>query len=92
MYFNDSTTIFLADANRSVFSSLSLWSRSPGDRPSLLHLDGHRIEFSVPVETANEFLKLIIVEVAESGERNPLRIADLAIARMRKLVKASDSC
>ena len=54
------------------------------------YLDKHRIEFSVPVETASEFLKLIIVEVAESGEQNPLRIADLAIARMRKLVKASD--
>ena len=54
------------------------------------YLDKHRIEFFVPVETASEFLKLIIVEVAESGERNPLRIADLAIARMRKLVKASD--
>jgi hypothetical protein len=54
------------------------------------YLDEHRIEFSVPVETASEFLKLIIVAVAESGERNPLRIADLAIARMRKLVKASD--
>lgn len=52
-------------------------------------MEKRQIDFFIPVETASEFLKPIIVEAAESGERNPLRIADLAIARMRKLGKAS---
>ena len=49
------------------------------------YLERHAVELLVSGETAREFLKLIIVELAEAGESNPVRIADLAIARMRKL-------
>ena len=53
------------------------------------YLDRHAVELFVPSETAREFLKLIILELAESGEKNPVRIADLAISRMRKLGETS---
>ena len=41
------------------------------------YLERHAVELLVSGETAREFLKLIIVELAEAGESNPVRIADL---------------
>ena len=53
------------------------------------YLDRHAVELFVPSETAREFLKLTIVDLAQSGERNPVRMADLAIVQMRKLGRES---
>lgn len=54
------------------------------------YLDSHAVQLFVSSETAREFLKLIIVEIAQSGERNPIRMADLAIVQMRKLSETSN--
>ena len=43
---------------------------------SCMYLDKHADELFVPAETARVFLKLTIVELAESGERNPFIIAE----------------
>lgn len=53
------------------------------------YLDSHAIQLFVSAETAREFLKLTIVDLAQSGERNPVRMADLAIVQMRKLGRES---
>jgi hypothetical protein len=49
------------------------------------HIARRPHEFPLPEETVVEELTVIISDLAKSGERNPTRLAEIAIHHIRKL-------